>query len=296
MMLTPSRSTQRAARRSSTSFELKLFLPAFVLVVIVSFVPFGYAIVQSFHEFDFLDMGAFNGIDNYWEFLSERSGIGNTLVFVAGNLAVAVPIGVLLALALDRVDRFREIIRTILIVPWLVSSVVAARVWSWLLNGEVGPIAYFFDQFGIDMPSAATSPVLAMPTVILAHAWTAFPLVMVLTLAALQTIPKEVFEAARLDGAVGRRQLLHITLPLIRNTLLVLVVLTSINAFNHVTLIFVMTGGGPVDATNVLSLRVFEEGFRFYNLGVASAGAMVLFALNIVFTIAYVSVLRSDRV
>ncbi len=179
--------------------------------------------------------------------------------------------------------------------PWLLSGVVTGRIWAWVLNGDLGPLAHLLRGFDVRMPNAVTSPALAMPAVIVAHSWSAYPLVMVLTLAALQTIPKEVLEAARIDGAVGLRRFRYIVFPLIRNTALVLTVLTSIHAFNHVTLVFVMTGGGPVGSTEVMALRVFMEGFRFYHLGIASAGAVLMFLLNIAFTFAYVRVLRTDR-
>jgi multiple sugar transport system permease protein len=282
-------------RRPRGSFERVLFLPAFVFVVVVSFVPFVYALVQSVHRSEFLDLGRFVGFANYLEFLTDRPGLGKTLVFVAGSLAVTVPLGGLFALMLNEITRGRELIRTILIVPWLLSSVVTGRVWAWLLNGDLGPIAHFLRGFDVRMPNAVTSPVLAMPAVIAAHAWSAYPLVMVLTLAALQTIPKEVLEAARMDGAVGLRCFRHIIFPLIRSTVLVLMVLTSIHAFNHVTLVFVMTGGGPVGTTEVMALRVFLEGFRFYHLGIASAGAVIMFLLNVAFTFGYVRVLRPER-
>jgi multiple sugar transport system permease protein len=282
-------------RRRRGSFERGLVLPAFVFVVAVSFVPFGYALVQSLYRSEFLDLGRFVGFGNYVEFLTDRPGMGKTLIFVGGSLAVAVPLGVLLALLLNEITRGREVIRTILIVPWLLSGVVTGRIWAWLLNGDLGPIAHLLQGISVRMPNAATSPVLAMPAVIVAHAWSAYPLVMVLTLAALQTIPRDVLEAARMDGAVGLRRFRFIVFPLIRSTVLVLIVLTSIHAFNHVTLIFVMTGGGPVGTTEVMALRVFMEGFRFYHLGLASAGAVIMFLLNVAFTVGYVRVLRPER-
>ena len=282
-------------RRRRGSIERRLFMPAFVFVVVVSFVPFVYALVQSLHRSDFLDLGRFVGLGNYVDFLTDRPGIGKTLIFATGCLAVTVPLGVLFALLLNEIGRGREVIRAILIVPWLLSGVVTGRIWAWVLNGDLGPVAHLLRAFDVRMPNAVTSPVLAMPAVIVAHSWSAYPLVMVLTLAALQTIPKEVLEAARIDGAVGLRRFRHIVFPLIRNTALVLTVLTSIHAFNHVTLVFVMTGGGPVGSTEVMALRVFMEGFRFYHLGIASAGAVLMFLLNIAFTFAYVRVLRTDR-
>jgi ABC-type sugar transport system permease subunit len=117
---------------------------------------------------------------------------------------------------------------------------------------------------------------------------------MVFVLAALQTIPTELQEAARIDGASGWQRFRHVIFPLVRNTTLVTLVLTTLHTFNGVSIVLIMTGGGPVGATDVMALRVFEEGFKFYRMGLATAGAVVIFGLNIVFTVAYMRVLRGD--
>jgi ABC-type sugar transport system permease subunit len=260
--------------------------------------PMGFALYQSVHGSHYFVVGPFNGLTNYAAILLSDQGVRdvvNSIVFVVGTLVLAMAFGVSLALVLNRKFPLRGFFRTILLAPWLVSALSAGLLWAWLLNAHFGPIAHLLSGFDVTMPNALTSPTFAMPALCLVNAWSAYPLVMVLTLAALQTIPKEVLEAARIDGAVGLRRFRHIVFPLIRNTALVLTVLTSIHAFNHVTLVFVMTGGGPVGSTEVMALRIFMEGFRFYHLGIASAGAVLMFLLNIAFTFAYVRVLRTER-
>jgi multiple sugar transport system permease protein len=118
---------------------------------------------------------------------------------------------------------------------------------------------------------------------------------MVFVLAALQTVPTDLIEAARIDGASGWDRFWHVTFPLIRNTALVALVLTSLHAFKNVELILVMTGGGPLGETQTMAFKVFQEGFRFYRTGIAAAGAVSIFVINIAFTLAFVKVLRHDQ-
>lgn len=273
------------------------FFPAFLLVAAVSFLPLFYAVRQSFFSADYLQLGTFVGFRNYTRLLFESGGINNlriSLVFVAGTVAVTVPLGFGLALLLNRPRRFRNAYRTILILPWVVSQLVTALLWMWLLNNRFGPIAYGASQIGLDFANPLTSTALAMPAIVVANAWRSYPLVMLFVLAALQTIPQELTDAARIDGANKWQNFWHVTMPLIRNTTLVALVLTTLHAFNMVTMILLMTGGGPAASTDVLALRVFKEGFQFYRMGVASAAAVVIFMLNIAFTLVYIRVLSSD--
>lgn len=274
------------------------FYPSLLLVAAVSFVPLFYALRQSFHAADYLETGAFVGLANYVELLTNGGGlrnIGRSIAFVAGSLALTMPLGVGLALLLDRNIRYRTFFRTVLMVPWIVSQLVTGLLWMWLYDGRVGPIAHALQQLGIRIAGPLTDTSWALPSLIVANTWHSYPLVMVFTLAALQTIPAEVREAARIDARSGWHRFWSVTLPLIRNTVLVALVLTTLHTFNTVTTVLIMTGGGPAEVTEVLALRVFKEGFQFYRMEVASTAAVVIFGLNILFSIAYIKVLRSDR-
>ncbi|MBL8702214.1 MAG: sugar ABC transporter permease [Alphaproteobacteria bacterium] len=274
------------------------FAPALIIVVAVSFWPLAHALVQSFHRSNYLDLGTFTGLSNFERFLLSEAGRArawNSFVLVAGTLALAMPLGFVLALLLNLPLRGRNLIRTLLIVPWLVSNTVAALLWAWLLNAQFGPIADLTSRLGMTMPNLLTSSIWAMPALILCNAWGSYPLVMVFTLSALQTIPKEIHEAARMDGARRWQRFVSVTFPLVRNTTLVTVVLTTLHCFNGVTIVLIMTGGGPLDATDVMALRVFEEGFKFHRMGLASAGAVIIFAINVLFTVAYMRVLKNEH-
>jgi len=289
---------QRPVRLKQVLRPYLWLTPALVLVIAVSFWPLGYALVQSVYRSNYLDLGTFTGTSNFARFLFSEAGIArawNSFVLVAGTLAIALPLGFGLALLLNLPLRGRNLIRTLLIIPWLVSNTVAALLWAWLLNAQFGPVADSLAKVGIAMPNVLTSPTWAMPALIICNAWGSFPLVMVFTLSALQTIPKEIYEAARMDGASRWQRFANVTFPLVRNTTLVTVVLTTLHCFNGVTIVLIMTGGGPLDATDVMALRVFEEGFKFHRMGIASAGAVIIFATNVLFTIAYMRVLKTEH-
>jgi multiple sugar transport system permease protein len=274
------------------------FYPAFMLVAAVSFVPLFYALRQSLYSADYLQIGSFVGLANYTEFFVHGGGlsnIGTSLTFVLGSLALIMPLGVGLALLLNQPIRFRSFFRTILMLPWIVSQLVAGLLWMWLYDGRMGPVAHALQQMGLDFSGPLTSIHWALPSLIVTNAWHSYPLVMVFTLAALQTIPSETIEAARIDAPSAWRRFRHVTLPLIKHTVLVALVLSTLHTFNTVTTILVMTGGGPAGSTEVLALRVFREGFQFYRMEFAAAAAVVIFGLNIAFSIAYIRVLRSDR-
>ena len=298
-----SHNERRTGRPGSRNWPAHLlpyafFLPAFLVVAAVSFIPLGYAIRQSVHAADYLGMGPFVGLRNFAKFFEGGAGFEvfqRSMLFVAGSVAVAVPLGFGLACALNQPIRYRGLFRTILILPWLVSNLVVALLWAWLLNAQFGPIAHFVGGFGLTMPNAVTSPTLAMPALILANAWHSYPLVMIFVLAALQTVPPELYEAARIDGANGWQRFRLITLPIVRNTTLVVLVLTTLHTFNNVTMVFVMTGGGPAGSTETLALKVFLEEFKYHRTGIASAAAIVIFGLNLLFSLAYIRVLRGPK-
>jgi len=285
----------RRARRADKLRPYLVIAPAMLLIAAVSFSPLGYAIVQSLHRSDYLDLGRFVALENYDIFLLSGAGIRrvqNSLIFVLGSLALAMPLGFLLAVLLNRPMPLRNLFRTILILPWLISNTVAAILWMWIVNADFGPLAHLASLVGIEMANPLANQGWAMAAVILCNVWASYPLVMVFVLASLQTVPTDVYEAARIDGARGWQRFWYVTFPLVRNTTLVTLVLTTLHTFNNVTFVLIMTGGGPVGSTDMMAFQVFLEGFKFFRMGVASAGAIVIFAINIAFTIAYMRILK----
>jgi ABC-type sugar transport system permease subunit len=291
--------TRSAAAAAARRFQAyAFFYPAFILVAAVSFLPLFYAIRQSLHAADYLEIGQFVGVQNYVNLLWHGGGfadLGRSVIFVLGSLAITMPLGVSLALLLNQPIRFRTFFRSLLIVPWVVSQLVTGLLWMWLYEPRLGPLVGWMHAIGLS-GGVLTDSRWAMGALILTNTWHSYPLVMVFTLAALQTIPSDVREAAKIDGASPWARFWHVTLPLIRNTLLVTLVLTTLHTFNTVTTVLIMTGGGPAGTTDVLALRVFKEGFQFYRMEVASTAAVVIFLLNIAFSFAFIRVLKVDKV
>lgn len=276
-----------------------LFLaPAILLVVCVSLYPILFAVRRSLYETRYMALGKFIGIENYWEFLVEGTGwnsLVNSLVYCAGSLLIALPLGFGLALVLNQPLPCRALIRTLLILPWIVSQTIVALLWSWMLNPDYGPLNYAISKFADVHFSVFGDPDLAMIGVIVANAWQSYPLALILILAALQGIPQEVIEAARIDGAGRWMSFWRITLPMVRSTLMITTIMLSLHNFNMLTLIFTLTGGGPVGATETLAVRLFNEAFVFNNLGFASMIGILIAVLNIVFSLGYIRMLRQEN-
>ncbi len=287
--------SQRGKRRLQPYL---FFAPAILLVVCVSFYPILYAFQRSLYATRYMALGKFVGLGNYIQFLGRGTGwhsLANSVIYTGASLAIALPLGFLLALLLHLPLPCRTLIRTVLILPWIVSQVIAALLWGWLLNADYGSAGFLISKLLGTRVDVFGSPDLAMAGVVLANVWHSYAFPMILLLAALQTIPADVVEAARVDGAGRWSVFWRITLPLVRPTLLITVIMLTLHYFNMVTLIFVLTGGGPANVTETLSVRVFNEAFLFQNLGFASMAGVLTFLLNLVFSLGYIRVLRQER-
>jgi multiple sugar transport system permease protein len=272
--------------------------PSVLLVLCVTFLPILQAIQLSFRETVFLEQGGWVGLEHYESFLGTSAGVHSivvTLVFTAASLVLTMPLALGLALALNRPMRGRALLRTALILPWVASQLLTALMWRWVLDADIGPVAYGLGLLANGPVDLLADSAGAMVGMVVANVWRTYPYAMILLLAALQTVPRELHEAAKVDGASAWQRLRFITLPAIRSTLLIATIILSVNAVNMIELPLVMTGGGPADATNLLGLEVFNEAFVLNHLGFASAIAVVMFAINAIVSLAYIAVLREDR-
>ncbi|MDQ7906049.1 sugar ABC transporter permease [Phytohabitans sp. ZYX-F-186] len=268
-----------------------LYVPALVLVALVSVIPIAWAVRLSLYRTRGLRTVEFVGWDNFATVLGPDGwgDIARTFAYVVISLVVAVPLGLGLAVLLNKPVRYIRAFRVVILLPWVVSQTVAALLWKWLLNGQYGPL---HSLFGGREPLA--DPIGSMAALILVNVWISYPLATILCLAALQTVPQETVEASRVDGCSPTQSFYRIVVPTIRSTLLILVIMLTLLYFNMVTLVYTLTGGGPFSGTQVLSLDAFLQSFQFFKIGVGAAYSVVLFALNIVFGIAYIRVLRGS--
>lgn len=279
-------------------FEYLLIAPSLLVVLLIIFYPIVYALDISLYETRFLDKVRFSGLDNYVAFFSSREGLAillNTLVLVGGSLLLTLPIGMGLALLVNSHVSFKGIYRTLLIVPWIVSQVITAMLWGWIANAQFGILGTITDALGLAPIDFFNDPATAMASLIFVNAWRTFPFAMLLFLAALQTVPRELIEASRMDGASAWSTFWEVIFPLIKPTILVVVIMLSLSYFNHIDLPLILTGGGPLGKTNILALEAYQQAFVNNELGYGSAISIIVFAVNILLSLVYLRILKSER-
>lgn len=282
---------------SDTGVAAAFLAPAILLILLITILPICLAVRTSFHATHYAEVGAFTGLDNYIRVFTGNGlkNILNSIRYVICSLLVVIPVGVGLGSLLNRKIKGNTIFRTLIIIPWVLSQTVTALLWKWILNGNYGPVAYLIYELTgqkVDLFSSAFS---ANAVLVLANAWNSLPVVVILTIAALQTIPGDIMEAAQIDGATRWRSYVSITLPLIRPTIITALVMQSMEYFNMVTLIYTLTAGGPFDSTQTLSLAAYQNAFSYWHMDIASAYGVIIFLLNILFSLGYVKLLNSNR-
>jgi ABC-type sugar transport system permease subunit len=273
--------------------------PAMLAIGIFSLLPTLYGMLISVYRVEFVQLLTFVGPANYFDVLVDPkfwNSVRVSFVFTGASVLLSVSIGFALALIGNQKVRFRSAFRTAALLPWVTSYVVTYLIFRWILNADFGLLnALFVEALGWPRIQWLGNPALAMACLIAVNVWRGAPYAMVLLLAGLQGISQELYEAASIDGAGRVRSFLSITLPLMRTPIMVLVVLTTIADFNVVVAMLVLTGGGPGTATESMSLRMYYEAFVNARMGSASAIAMIIFGINLLLTLVYVRVLRTER-
>ena len=260
--------------------------PALLVISVFFFVPVFAALVMSLTDFDIYALAdlrnlRFVGLSNYIALLQTPlfwQAFGNTLYFVV--LGVPLSIGVSLGAALllhSRLARFKAVFRTALFAPVVTTLVAVAVIWRYLFNTRYGLLNYALGGIGIQPIDWLGDPHWAMPAIIVFAVWKNFGYNMIILLAGLQSIPEELYEAARIDGASIWRQFHYVTLPMLAPILLMVSILTIAGYFQLFAEPYVMTQGGPLQSTVSILYLMYEEGFKWWNLGSASAVAFVLF-------------------
>ena len=262
--------------------------PALTLIGLFFFLPLAASLLLSFTDFDIYALGRldrlrFIGLENYRRLLNDPmfwTALKNTFYFVivGGPLSVLVSLGAAL-LVNHRVTRFQGVFRTLLFLPVVTTLVAVAVVWRYLYHPRYGFINYVLGLAGLAPIDWLGDPDWAMPAIILMAVWKNFGFNMVVFIAGLQSIPRRLYEAAEIDGADGWAQFRYITLPMLAPTFLFVTVITLIGYFQLFAEPYVMTQGGPADSTLSVALLMFQEGFRWWNLGYAAAVAFVLFLI-----------------
>jgi multiple sugar transport system permease protein len=278
-----------------------LVSPALVAVLVFFAIPVIAALALSFTDFDIYgvaDRGnvRFIGLDNYRRLLETPvfwTALRNTTVFVVigGPLSIAVSLATAL-LVHARLARWRGAFRTALFSPVVTTVVAVAVIWMYIFHARYGYLNYVLAWFGVDPIDWLGDPRWSMPALIAFAVWKNFGYNMLIFVAGLQGIPADLYEAARVDGATRRQQLRYITLPALAPTTLVVTLLTMVGYFQLFAEPYVMTRGGPAQSTTSVLYFMFEEGFKWWNLGFASAVAFTLFAIMLAGTLVQIAVMR----
>lgn len=265
--------------------------PVVLLVALGVFYPLAYVAVLSFHEYSpFRPVGVrFAGLGNYLRLAADPdfwASLRAGLVWVAGSVIPQFLLGLAMALLLNERFPGRSTVRTVLLLPWVVSGVVTGIIWTWLFDGTVGVINDLLQRAAlVSAPVAWTiGPATTWFALFVASAWRGAPFFAIVLLAALQAINPELYEAAKIDGAGRWERFRWVTLPLILNAVIVATLLRALWTFNFLDLIWTMTRGGPANATRTMPLYVFDKAYTEGDFGYASTVACVLCILLLAFS------------
>jgi multiple sugar transport system permease protein len=262
--------------------------PQILLFSVFMFFPLGYAAFLSLHSWDAFESPRFVAARNYVHLASDPIfwySLKNTLIYVVGTVPLSIGLGLALAMGLNRARPLQRALRSIYFLPVVVSGVVTALAAIWIFNDNYGLLNRLFEAVGLPRINWNSNPQWAMTSLIVTTVWLRSGFCMIIYLAALQGVPRMLYEAALIDGANRFQRFRSVTWPSLRPATLLLTIMNVIYSFHVFDLIFVMTGGGPGYSTTVLVQYIYNLAFTNGDMGYASAVAMALFALILAFTI-----------
>lgn len=272
--------------------------PAVGLLLLLVVYPIVYSFWLSLHAYNLRKPRQFEfiGLDNYADILSSGQfwhAARVTAVFSIGSIGLTVVLGTLLALLLNERWPGRGVLRAVALIPWAIPPVVNGLVWQWMLEGRHGLLNYIFQSIGlIDSYQAWLSyPETALPALVIAQVWNHVPFVAIVILAALQTVPDELYDSALVDGANIFRRFFFVTLPWLSHALLLVLITQTMVALRTFDIIYVLTGGGPGDSTTVLAWLTYITTFSYTDFGKGNAYAYTIAVLTMILSVVYIRVL-----
>jgi multiple sugar transport system permease protein len=274
---------------------LLFVLPALIVLFMLIAYPVAYTGVLSVTD----EQGAFTGMKNFADVLRPRvttQALWNTLWWVGGSIVFQVILGVASAILLNQNFLGRAIIRSIALIPWVIPGIVAATTWAWMFHTEFGIINYMLTGVGVlDEPIGwLTRGNTVMPAMIAINVWKLFPFVAIMVLAGLQSIPQELYEAARIDGASYWDEVRHVMLPQIRPVIAAITLLLVIWALNAITIIYAITRGGPANRTLITPIQIFRLAFENVEFNQAAALSVMFFAIVMLIVLVYIKTLANQ--
>ncbi len=279
-------------RWADRRLQFILILPAGLIFVFIAAYPIGYNIYISLHRFLFIQrVFTFTGPRNYLFLFQDPvflTSLLNTLRFVALATAVEVSLGLGLAVLFNARLRAKRLLLSISVLPMMLPTMVVCAVWAIIYDYEFGFLNNVLRSLGLEPLRWLSDPRFAMEAVTLVDVWQWTPFALLVLLAGLQSIPEDLHEAAQIDGANGVQRFRHITLPLLSFHIQIVILLRVIDTFRVFDKVYTLTGGGPGYATETITMYIFREGFRYFNLGRASAASLVMLVLILIIGALYV--------
>lgn len=276
-----------------------MIFPAILIFCLFFIYPIGYMIYLSFHDWNFVSpVKDFVGASNFSYLLSDRDFrevISNSFIYTFFTVFLTISLSLLLALWLNRGGAVYSFMQASIFSPHIISLVSVSMLWMWIMDADYGLLNWFLNLIGMESVMWLTSPDYALTSLILVAVWKGIGFNTLVFIAGLQSIPKDLYEAAELDHTPPWRRFLKITVPMLSPTLFFLTIIGVINSFQVFETINLMTAGGPINSTNTFVYYIYQYGFQFFKIGYASAAGVILLVILSVLTVVYFKVL-SKRV
>jgi multiple sugar transport system permease protein len=277
--------------------------PAIAVMVLVIGYPIVYTIWLSFHDTNNrTGVNVWNGLGSYRDVLTDPrlrfwQTTRNTFIWTIGSTGGAFILGFGAALVLHQKFIGRGVVRAILLIPYVISAVAAAYVWKWMLHSDYGLVSGVLKDWGVIDENLVLldNKDRVLPTLIVVNIWKEFSFVMIMMIAGLQTVPEQLLRAARVDGAGVWQQFWHVTVPQLKNVILITTLLLFVANLNSFTLVFLMTGGGPANASQLWITQIYNIAFRSQEYGLASAYSVILFLVMLAAGWYYVRILTQGN-
>ena len=279
-------------------------IPAFLFVILFLYFPLAKGVVMAFQNYNMFDLTNlhFIGLDNFKAIITDPYTnfwqiLWNTLIWLVFSLVFQFVLGFTLALLLKKPFAGRGIYSGLVFYTWALSGFAIGLIWSWLFNGQFGLFNDILIRLSlIETPLGFLStPKLAMMSVIITNIWYGVPFFGIMLLAALQSVPNELYEASTLDGCGAVKQLFYVTIPYIKPTIVSTILLRTMWIVNYPDIIYAMTNGGPVNSTNILATQMINEVFKQYDYGQGSAFGVVIMLILFIYSVIYLRITKSSE-
>lgn len=266
-----------------------LCIPAFIILIFAIY-TLGYALVMSFNTNKGVVSGTFNfaGFENYIKVLKDeeiRSVVGNTLLYACSTIVIELGIGLVVSAALRKGLKGTGIAKVCIILPMMMAPIASGTIWRWMYADRYGVINHLLSLIGIEGPLWFVDKMAAKLSVLIVSVWTAAPFVILVMLASISSVSDDIIEASRIDGASNLQTYWHVIFPHLQSAIAIILLIRIPDALKMYDIVYIMTNGGPANATQVISFYVYNKGFQQLKFGEASAASFLLFLAIAGFTV-----------